>query len=164
MWQRHREEEGCRDEREANWKTRKSQVPSLAAFCINYWTPPYYTLLASTPSSDWSPLRGHRLVFFPNLSEICLFKHPLKDRSQCSTVITKDTVISIIIMISGAELSHCCRNHKGPKPRHDYNVLHIQMLHLSESWSDVAEIDTSWSRQQWMHTEKWKLSEQTFKL
>lgn len=156
MWQRHGEKEGCRDERDANWKKkkkrRKSQVPSLTAFCINYRTPHYYTLPTPTPSPDWSPLRGHRLVFFPNLSEICLFKHPLKDRSQCSTVITKDTVISIIIMISEAELSHCRRNHKRPKPWHDYEVLHILMLLWSASWSDVAEMNTSWSRQQWMHT------------
>lgn len=52
MWHGLGEKEGCRDERDAELKKRKSQVPSLTAFCINYPTPPYYILPAPTPSPD----------------------------------------------------------------------------------------------------------------
>lgn len=58
-------------------------------------------------------------------------------------VITTATVISIIIMISGAELSYCCRNNKGPKPWHDYEILRVIVLKPSASRSDVADMNTS---------------------
>lgn len=75
MWRRHADKEGCRHEREAEEEKEDS---SLTAFCNNYRAPPYYILPTPAPAPDGYPLTHHKLVFFPNLSEICLFKHPLK--------------------------------------------------------------------------------------
>lgn len=112
MRHRHGEKEGCRDERKAELKKKRGRARFHLLLHSVLITEPRPITPSQPEARHLIDLPNHKLVFFQNVSNICLFKHPLKDRTECTAVITMVTVISIIILITGAPLSHC----KGSKP------------------------------------------------